>query len=236
MSKVPTTDVDTEVTCHDNPGRMAGVLFSGAQAPRRPMPERNAARSRTIRSGSHPMLRVIPTAAVSSTRLPRRSTPLKTRTAGAVVTMLLGLAAVLVPYFFGALAVMTLGGVMAASGVVSLFYVNAARGQGIQASVFGPWVQIIAGIVILVWPELALWLVAVILGGGLVLNGITGLTALRDSGLVNPPVLRRIGLWSSILLGLLLIVTGAAGSAVLLGVILGIALLNAGLQQWQLAG
>lgn len=154
---------------------------------------------------------------------------------GAVVTMLLGLAAIALPYFFGALAVMTLGAVMLVSGIVSLLYVNAARTQGVPASVLGPWAQMIAGAVILIWPELALWLVAVILGGGLVLNGITGLTALRDSGVVNPPLLGKIRLWTSIGLGVLLIAMGAAGSAVLLGAILGIALLNAGLQQWQLA-
>jgi len=153
----------------------------------------------------------------------------------AVVTILLGVAAIVLPYFFGALAVMMLGGVMLASGIVALFYVNAARKQGIPVSVLGPWVRVVAGVVILIWPELALWLVAVILGGGLILSGITGLTALRDSGAVNPPMLRKIELWSSIGLGILLIVMGAAGSAVLLGVILGVALISAGLQQWRLA-
>jgi hypothetical protein len=95
--------------------------------------------------------------------------------------------------------------------------------------------RIIAGIVVLIWPKLALWLVAIILGGGLVLSGITGLTALRDSEVVNPPLLRKIELWSSIGLGTLLIVMGAAGSAILLGVILGVALISTGLQQWRLA-
>jgi uncharacterized membrane protein HdeD (DUF308 family) len=94
---------------------------------------------------------------------------------------------------------------------------------------------VIAGVVILIWPGLALWIVAVILGGGLILGGITGLTALRDSGVVNPPVLRRIGLWSSIVFGVLLIVLGGTGSAILLGVVLGVALISTGLQQWRLA-
>ena len=154
----------------------------------------------------------------------------------AVVTVLLGLSAIVLPYFFGALAVRLLGAVMLASGVVSLLYVTAARREGIPVSVFGPWARVIAGVVVLIWPELTLWLVAIILGGGLTLSGITGLTALRDTGVVNPPLLRRIELWSSIGLGALLIVMGAAGSAVLLGVVLGIALIGAGMQQWQLAG
>jgi uncharacterized membrane protein HdeD (DUF308 family) len=130
---------------------------------------------------------------------------------------------------------MMLGGVMLASGIVSLLYVNAARGQGVPVSVLAPWAQIVAGIVILIWPELALWLVAVILGGGLILSGISGLTALRDAGIVNPPMLRKIGLWSSIVLGVLLIIAGAAGSAILLGVVLGVAMISAGLHQWRLA-
>jgi membrane protein HdeD len=123
--------------------------------------------------------------------------------------------------------------VMLASGIVSLLFVNDLRRQGVPLSVFGPWAQVVAGLVILVWPELALWLVAVLLGGGLILSGITGLTALRDAGVVTPPVLPKITLWVSIALGVLLVVTGAFGSSILLGVVLGVALINAGLQQWR---
>ena len=151
----------------------------------------------------------------------------------AVVSVLLGVAAIILPYFFGTLAVMALGGVMLANGIVTLLYVNSARKQGVPLIVFGPWAQIVVGMVILIWPELALWLVAILLGGGLILSGITGLTALRDSGIVNPPLLRKIGLWTSIVLGTLLILMGGFGSAILLGMVLGIALINAGLQQWR---
>jgi len=150
-----------------------------------------------------------------------------------IVTILLGVAAIVLPYFFGTLAVMTLGGVMLASGIVSLLYVLDLRKQGLPVGVLSPWVQVIVGVVILIWPELALWLVAILLGGGLVLSGITGLTALRDSGEVNPPLLRRLGFWTSIVLGALLIVMGGLGSAILLGLVLGVALINAGLHQWR---
>ena len=153
----------------------------------------------------------------------------------AVTTILLGVAAIILPYLFGTFAVMMLGGVMLASGIVALFYINAIRKEGILVSVIAPWVQVIAGLVILIWPELALWIVAVILGGGLILSGITGLTALRDSSVVNPPMRRKIELWLSIVLGVLLIILGSAGSAILLGVVLGLALISAGLQQWRLA-
>ena len=88
----------------------------------------------------------------------------------AVVSILLGVTAIVVPYFFGTLAVMALGGVMLASGIVALIYVKTARKQGVPASVFGPWAQVIIGAVILIWPELALWLVAILLGGGLILG------------------------------------------------------------------
>ena len=153
----------------------------------------------------------------------------------AVTTILLGVAAIILPYLFGTFAVMMLGGVMLASGIVALLYINTIRKEGIPVSVIAPWIQVIAGLVILIWPELALWIVAVILGGGLIISGITGLTALRDSGVINPPMRRKIELWSSIVLGALLIVLGSAGSAILLGVILGIALISIGLQQWRLA-
>ena len=128
---------------------------------------------------------------------------------------------------------MLLGVVMLASGIVALLYVNAARREGLAVSVFAPWAQMIAGVIILVWPGLALWLVAVILGGGLILSGVTGLASLRDAGIVNPPLFRKIELWLSIALGALLIIMGAAGSAILLGVVLGVALVGRGLQQWR---
>ena len=117
---------------------------------------------------------------------------------------------------------MVLGGVMLASGAITLLYVYNARKQGYPFSVSGPWVQVIAGFVILIWPELTLWLLAILLGGGLILSGITGLTAMRDSQVVNPPMFLKIGLWTSIVLGVLLIVMGGFGSAVLLGLVLGI--------------
>jgi hypothetical protein len=62
-----------------------------------------------------------------------------------------------------------------------------------------------------------------------------GLSALQQSQLVNPSTLEKVMLWSSIALGVLLIMMGAAGSAMLLGVILGIALISNGLQQWRMA-
>ena len=151
----------------------------------------------------------------------------------ATVSILLGIAAIVVPYFFGTVAVMALGAIMLASGIIALLYTIDLRKQGLPVSVFGPWVQILAGIVILVWPELALWLVAVLLGGGLILSGIMGLTALNDAGGENVSTIHKIGLWASIALGALLIVMGSLGSAILLGLVLGLALINAGFQQWR---
>jgi uncharacterized membrane protein HdeD (DUF308 family) len=161
--------------------------------------------------------------------------PVSSAKFSAATTILLGVAAIILPYLFGTFAVMMLGGVMLASGIVALLYINTVRREGVPVSVIAPWVQVIAGLVILIWPELALWIVAVILGGGLILSGIAGLTALRDSGVVNPPMRRKIELWSSIVLGVLLIVLGSTGSAILLGVVLGLALISAGLQQWRMA-
>jgi len=154
----------------------------------------------------------------------------------AVISILLGAAAIILPYFFGTFAVMALGGVMLASGILALLYVYDIRKNGLAVSVIGPWSQVIAGAVILVWPALTLWLLAILLGGGLILNGITGLTAIADSSVVNPPVYLRIALWTSILFGALLIVLGGFGSAVLLGLVLGIVLINNGIQQLRETG
>jgi len=151
----------------------------------------------------------------------------------AVISIMLGITAIVIPYFFGTLAVMVLGGVILASGIVTLFYMYLVRRQGFLVNVSGPWVQVIAGLVILVWPELTLWLIAVLLGAGLILNGITGLTAIRESVVINISVSHKIEQWLSIILGILLIVMGSFGSAILLGFILGIALISIGIQQWK---
>lgn len=153
----------------------------------------------------------------------------------ALASILLGIAAILLPWFFGTLAVMVLGFIMLASGVVSLLYVLQARKYGIVLSVFGPWAQIIAGAVILIWPQLTLWLLAVLLGGGLILTGVTGLSTLRNSAVINPPGWQQAGLWISIAIGALLILLGSFGSALLLSIVLGVALISNGLQQWHAA-
>jgi hypothetical protein len=53
-------------------------------------------------------------------------------------------------------AVMALGGVMLAGGIISLIFVNDVRGHGSPVSVFGAWARVLAGHVILIWPQLAL--------------------------------------------------------------------------------
>jgi uncharacterized membrane protein HdeD (DUF308 family) len=154
----------------------------------------------------------------------------------AAATIALGVSAIALPYLFGKATVMMLAAVMLASGVVALVHVNAARKQGIPVSVLEPWAQIVAGVVLFLWPEIALWLVAVVLGGGLVLSGVVGLSALASSPVVNPPLARKLALWSSIVLGVALIALGATGSALLLGVVLGVALIGIGIQQFLAAG
>ena len=153
----------------------------------------------------------------------------------AVVSILLGVSAIVLPQLFGTAAIMILAAVMLASGLIALLYVNAARKEGYPVSVFGPWARIVAGIVLIVWPGLALWLVAVVLGGGLILSGILGLSAIANSPVVNPPKMKKIEFWASIALGVLLIAMGAAGSALLLGIIFGVSLIGTGLQQWRMA-
>ena len=70
---------------------------------------------------------------------------------------------------------------------------------------------------------------------GLILSGIMGLYALRNASVVNAPLTKKIEYWTSIALGVLLVIMGAAGSAVILGIVLGLALIGIGFQQWRLA-
>jgi len=162
-------------------------------------------------------------------------TPASGTRLSAIISIGLGVAAILLPYLFSTVAVMLLAGVMLASGIASLLYVNSWRRAGFPMSVLGPWVQIVAGAVLLIWPELALWLVAVLLGGGLVVSGMLGLAALSGGPFTQQATFKHIELWVTIGLGVLLILMGAAGSALLLGIILGLTLISTGWQRWRLA-
>jgi uncharacterized membrane protein HdeD (DUF308 family) len=162
-------------------------------------------------------------------------TPLSNIKLSALVTMGLGVAAILLPYLFGTVAVMLLAVVMLVSGISALLYVNAWRQAGFRMSIIGAWVQVVAAAVLLIWPELALWLVAVILGGGLVVSGILGLQALGGGPFPQQATVKHLELWLTIGLGMLLILMGSAGSALLLGIILGFTLLVTGWQRWRLA-
>jgi uncharacterized membrane protein HdeD (DUF308 family) len=162
-------------------------------------------------------------------------TPASGTRLSALISIGLGVAAILLPYLFGTVAVMLLAAVMLASGIAGLLYANSWRRVGLPMSVLGPWVQIVAGAVLLIWPELALWLVAVLLGGGLVVSGMLGLAALSGDPFPQQATIKRIELWLTIGLGVLLILMGAAGSALLLGIILGLTLISTGWQRWRLA-
>ena len=100
---------------------------------------------------------------------------------------------------------------------------------------FSAVTSILLGIAAILLPYLFGTLAVMMLGGVILASGITGLTALGDSDLVNPPVTLKIGLWTSIVLGVLIIVLGSTGSAILLGFILGVALISNGIQQWRIA-
>ena len=52
----------------------------------------------------------------------------------AVISIALGVAAIILPYLVGTLAVMMLGAVMLASGFVALLYVNAVRKEATPAA------------------------------------------------------------------------------------------------------
>jgi len=153
----------------------------------------------------------------------------------ALITMGLGVAAILLPYLFGTVAVMLLAVVMLASGISSLLYLNAWRRAGFPMSTTGPWAQVVASALLLIWPELALWLVAVVLVGGLVISGILGLWALGGGPPPRQATVKRLELWLTVGLGMLLILMGSAGSALLLGIILGFTLIVTGWQRWRLA-
>jgi len=150
----------------------------------------------------------------------------------AVVLLLLGIAALVAPFMAGLAITFLIGWVLVISGGVGLVaalagHLHFHRGWSLASAI----IALIAGLLLLVFPLVGLITAAIVIGAYLAVDGVT-LIALalsrRKRGFSGWPWLLASGALD-LVLALFILSLGAAGSSILIGIIVGIDLLVAGL-------
>ncbi len=160
--------------------------------------------------------------------IPARSPVL---TLEAVLLILLGIAAVVLPLAAGLAVSVVVGVVLLVSGAVGLFaaftgHAHVHRGWSVLSAV----IALVVGVLILVNPLVGAATLTLLLGLYLLLDGVSliGLSMdQRKRGSSRWGLLLASGLFD-LLLAALIVFTGAVGSAIIVGLIVGIDLIAAG--------
>ncbi len=148
----------------------------------------------------------------------------------AIVMMLIGGMAIMLPFYFGLFSAIILGASVLATGIVGLIYHNQLKKSGVQGaggSLF--WVYIAMGALLAFLPQFTLSLAGFLLGGALIFSGVLGYLAEQR---VAASIWRKGRQAVAALLGLVLILSGATGTAWLIGFAFGFYLLVAGSNLW----
>jgi uncharacterized membrane protein HdeD (DUF308 family) len=150
----------------------------------------------------------------------------------AVVLLLLGIAALVAPFLAGLAIAFLLGWVLLASGVVGLVaafagHLHYHRGWSLASAL----IALLAGMLLLAYPLVGVITVAIVIGAYLLVDGVS-LIALaltrRKRGFSGWRWLLASGALD-LVLALIILSLGAAGSAILVGIVVGVDLLAAGL-------
>ncbi len=150
----------------------------------------------------------------------------------AVVLLLLGVAALIAPFIAGLAITFLIGWVLVVSGVVGLVaalagHLHFHRGWSLASAI----IALIAGLLLLGFPLLGVITAAIVIGAYLMVDGVS-LIALaltrRKRGFSGWPWLLATGALD-VVLALFILSLGAAGSSILIGVIVGVDLIIAGL-------
>jgi uncharacterized membrane protein HdeD (DUF308 family) len=150
----------------------------------------------------------------------------------AILLIVLGVFALLAPLFAGLALAVTLGVVLVAAGVLGLIAAYAGRGHAHQGwSLASAAIALIVGVLVLVWPLAAAAGLTIVLGAYLLLDGVSLIMLSLDHRRRGD---RRWG-WLlvsgvvDLLLAGVLITLSAVGSTVLVGFIVGLDLILAGI-------
>ena len=165
--------------------------------------------------------------ATALTRQMRNTTRL---TAAAMV--LLGLVAIVMPFYVGLASAMLIGLAIAATGLVGLIINLRLRRAGYAIRTdLAYWLYFAVGVLLTLVPQLTLGLAAWILGIGFLLFGVIGWL-----GRAHAPdrTLQTMRSLFTLTIGVVILGSGASGIAWLIGVGFGISLLLQGIQLWAL--
>ncbi len=155
----------------------------------------------------------------------------KTAKIAAILMMLIGALAIILPVYFATLSVMILGSALLACGVLGWLYNRHLNRCGIsQTSNLMPIMFGLLGLLLLLIPSLTLSVAGLIIGIGLIFSGVMGW--LTERRIVNPSFWWQLRHGITALLGFVLILSGATGAAWLIGVLFGLNILIAGANVW----
>jgi len=150
----------------------------------------------------------------------------------AVVLLLLGVAALVAPFLASLTITFLIGWVLIVSGALGLATAFAGhqhfhRGWSLASAI----IALVAGLLLLIFPLVGIITAAIVIGAYLLVDGVSliGLAlARRKRGLSGWPWLLASG-GLDIVLALFILSLGAAGSSILIGIIIGVDLIVAGL-------
>ncbi|MCE2572935.1 DUF308 domain-containing protein [Motilimonas eburnea] len=149
----------------------------------------------------------------------------------AILMMVIGALAVILPVYFATLSVMILGVALLACGGLGWLYNRHLSRCGInETSNLMPLIFCLLGLLLLLVPSLTLSVAGLIIGVGLIFSGVMGW--LTERRIVNPSFWWQLRHGITALLGLVLILSGATGAAWLIGVLFGLNILIAGANVW----
>jgi len=147
------------------------------------------------------------------------------------IMMVIGVLAILLPFYFGVFSVLILGGAVLASGILGVIYNWQLAKLGADSGAnLGPWLFVLLGLLFLSTPKLTLSIAGLLIGAGLMFSAALGWLAKKRT--------YKSSIWWQLrhaitgIFGLILILSGASGAAWLIGVFFGLNILIAGASLW----
>ena len=150
----------------------------------------------------------------------------------AIGMVLLGLVAIIMPFYVGLASAMLIGVAIAATGLGGLIINLRLRRAGYAIRTdLAYWLYFAVGLLLTLVPQLTLGLAALLLGAGFLLFGLIGWM-----GRAHAPdrTLQTIRSLFTLTIGIVILGSGASGIAWLIGVGFGVSLLLQGIQLWTL--
>ena len=147
------------------------------------------------------------------------------------IMIMIGVLAILLPFYFGVFSMLIVGGAVLASGILGVAYNWQLRKLGVDSgAALAPWLFVLLGVLLLLTPKLTLAIAGLVLGASLIFSGVMGWQAEKRTG--NPSASRQVRHAIAGTFGLIIVLSGASGAAWLIGLFFGLNMLLAGTNLW----